>query len=97
MASLEQTEKNLLSARILQQLSETPYACSSLTLLSGGSANFVFRGVLALSLSSQGRKTAATIETIIVKHFTDFLAVNRDFKLDVSRSVAINSPTPSPT
>ncbi|KAJ5486956.1 hypothetical protein N7530_001256 [Penicillium desertorum] len=59
---------------IAQQLSPTPFACSSLTRLSGGTANFVYRGVLA-----------STGQSIIIKHTKDHSASNPDFKIDVTR------------
>ncbi|KAG0159571.1 hypothetical protein PDIDSM_7093 [Penicillium digitatum] len=59
---------------IEQQLSPTPFACSSLTRLSGGTANYVYRG----TLSSTG-------QTIIIKHTKDHSASNPDFKIDVTR------------
>ncbi|KAI2701938.1 hypothetical protein CBS147332_7714 [Penicillium roqueforti] len=59
---------------IAQQLSLTPFACSSLTRLSGGTANFVYRG----RLSSTG-------QSIVIKHTKDHSASNPDFKIDVKR------------
>lgn len=93
MAPLGQAEKDNHLARVLQHLSQTPYACSSLTQLSGGSVNFVFRGLLVSPLLPTPSTTAATSsQTIIVKFSTDFLALNRDFPLDVSRCVIITPP-----
>ncbi|KAJ5960800.1 uncharacterized protein N7479_007950 [Penicillium vulpinum] len=59
---------------IAQQLASTPFACSSFTRLSGGTANFVYRG----TLSSTG-------QSIIIKHTKDHSASNPDFKIDVAR------------
>ncbi|CAI7622582.1 unnamed protein product [Penicillium glandicola] len=59
---------------IAQQLSPTPFACSSLTRLSGGTANFVYRGILA-----------STGQSIIIKHTKDHSASNPNFKIDVTR------------
>jgi len=87
MVSLEQVEQHELSAWILQTLSHTPYACLSLTRLSNGTTNFVFRGILTQPLPSRVAERAAAALTIIVKHSTDFVAVNKDFPLDVSRCV----------
>ncbi|KAK4452659.1 kinase-like domain-containing protein [Podospora aff. communis PSN243] len=78
MARLTEEEQISLSARIRGHLAGSQYECSSLTLLGGGSANFVYRGVLVTPLPSGA-------ETVIVKHTTGFLAVSRDFKIDVSR------------
>ncbi|KAJ5640644.1 Aminoglycoside phosphotransferase [Penicillium herquei] len=60
---------------ISQQLESTPYACSSLTRLSGGTANFIYRGTLSGSHDS-----------IIIKHSKDHVASNPNFKLDTQRS-----------
>ena len=82
MAPLSQAEEDALSAHVLQRLSQTgTYACSSLTQLTSGTTNFVYRGILEKPLP----KNAST--TIIVKHFTDFVAINRDMPLDLNRCV----------
>jgi hypothetical protein len=73
-----------ISTLVSQELSETPYECSSLTRLSGGTANFVYRGILARPLQD-GTKT------IIVKHGEDFVASNREFKLTTDRCVSIQT------
>lgn len=87
MAPLEQAELDKLSTRTKQQLSSTSYACTSLTVLSGGTANFVFRGILAEPLLISRNGTVTTVKSVIIKHSTGFVAVNRDFPLDVSRCV----------
>ncbi|KAJ5281117.1 Aminoglycoside phosphotransferase [Penicillium angulare] len=60
---------------VAEQLAQTPYACSSLTRLSGGTANFIYRGTLN-----------TTQESIIIKHSKDYVASNPNFKLDTERS-----------
>jgi hypothetical protein len=75
MASIE--EKDEIRDAIVQQLSQTPFACSSLTRLSGGTANFVYRG------------TPSTPDSIIIKHTKDYVASNQDFKLDAKRCVSL--------
>ncbi|KAL5338442.1 kinase-like domain-containing protein [Aspergillus crustosus] len=69
---------------VAQELSNTPYACSSLTQLSGGTANFVYRGVL-----SQPLPDGTT--TVILKHTKDYVASNKDFKLSAKRCLAEES------
>jgi hypothetical protein len=86
MAPLDQVEEDAIAARVLQELSETPYACSSLTQLTGGTANFVYRGILARPLTAQD---GSTVKSVIIKHSTDFVAINRDFPLDVTRCVVM--------
>lgn len=63
--------------KIAQQLSPTPFACSSLTRLSGGTANFVYRG----TLSSTG-------QSVVIKHTKDHSASNPEFQIDVTRCVS---------
>ncbi|KAF7595174.1 hypothetical protein BBP40_007141 [Aspergillus hancockii] len=63
---------------ILSELSTTPYACSSIEKLSGGTANFVFRGTLLRPLSDG-------TTTVVIKHTEDYVASNRDFKLSAER------------
>ncbi len=84
MAPLAQAEKDALTSQILQDLAGTPYACSSLTKLTNGTTNFVSRGLLNQPLHDG---TALTTKSIIVKHSTNFAAVNQDFPLDISRCV----------
>ena len=84
MAPLEQVEEDNISVSVLQELLKTPYACSSLTQLTGGTANFVYRGTLTRPLPAQNGSTA---KSVIIKHSADFVAVNRDFPLDVTRCV----------
>jgi hypothetical protein len=91
MAPLEQSEKDELTARILQQLSKTPYACSSLTQLTNGTTNFVFRGTLTQPLRLQNRVEEGTglmiTKTVVLKHYTAFAALNKDLPIDISRCV----------
>ncbi|PWY78442.1 phosphotransferase enzyme family protein [Aspergillus sclerotioniger CBS 115572] len=63
---------------IFKDLSETPYACSSLTPLSGGTANFVYRALLSHPLPDG-------TTSVIVKHSEAFVASNREFKLPAER------------
>lgn len=72
-----------IEAEILDELSKTLYACSSLTRLNGGVANFVYRGIL--HSDGDGKKRG---EDIIVKHTKDYVARSQGFKLDVERCVS---------
>lgn len=81
MASLQAGTDNM-STLILKELSKTPYVCSSLTRLTGGTGNFVFRGVLSQPLQD-GTKT------VIIKHAEDYVASNPDFPLSTTRCVSI--------
>ncbi|KAI9924545.1 hypothetical protein ASPWEDRAFT_28307 [Aspergillus wentii DTO 134E9] len=71
---------NNISTEISQEISQTPYACSSLTHLSGGTANFVYRGILTHPLQDG-------TTTVIIKHGKDYIASNQDFKLPTERCV----------
>lgn len=66
--------------QIAQELSQTPFACSSLTRLSGGTANFVYRGT-----------PASSPDSIIIKHTKGYVASNLSFKLDPKRCVSFPS------
>ncbi|KAK8048571.1 hypothetical protein PG994_010301 [Apiospora phragmitis] len=46
MAPLTVVEERVLAQRLQDQLAPTPYAVSNLTKLSGGTANFLYRGTL---------------------------------------------------
>jgi hypothetical protein len=78
--ALQQAEKDQFGIQVMQELSKTPYACSSLTLLNGGTANFLFRGILTQPLSDG-------TNTVIIKHSKEFVSANRNFQLDISRCV----------
>ncbi|KAK7969248.1 hypothetical protein PG988_008321 [Apiospora saccharicola] len=78
MAPLPEAEEHTLARRVRDQLTLTPYAVSSLTKLSGGTANFLYRGTLLQPL-------AGSTKTVVVKRSKDFVATNRDFPLDITR------------
>ncbi|KAI2613263.1 kinase-like domain-containing protein [Hypoxylon sp. NC1633] len=85
MAPLTQAEEQALVQQVLHRLAGSPYACSALAKLSGGTANFLYRGDLVQPLSSRAA------DTVIVKVSTDHVAINRDFPLDVTRCAFENS------
>lgn len=91
MAPLDQLEMNEIVVKILQDLSATPYSCSSLTQLTSGTTNFVFRGTLTSPVSLHGDTKegidAPISSTVIIKYSTGFAAVNKDFPIDASRCV----------
>jgi hypothetical protein len=70
-------EKDEVRDEIAQELSQTSFACSSLTRLSGGTANFVYRGT-----------PASSPDSIIIKHTKSYVASNLSFKLDPKRCVS---------
>ncbi|KAJ5885502.1 hypothetical protein N7495_010012 [Penicillium taxi] len=74
----ETTENDVVGDLIAQELSHTPFACSSLRRLFGGTANFVYEGILA-----------STEESVLIKHTTNYLASSPDsgFNIDPVRSI----------
>lgn len=64
MGSADKNEEDV----VLHRLSQTHYACSSLSKLATRPANFVYRGVLIKSFVTQD---GATATTVIIKHSTD--------------------------
>lgn len=70
---------------LLQQLENTAFACSSLIRLSGGSANYVYRGILIHAMPA--RDNAWDMESVIVKYSLGYVPGNAGFKLDLSRCV----------
>ncbi|KAF2968557.1 hypothetical protein GQX73_g5045 [Xylaria multiplex] len=88
MAPPTQEEKDALINKVLQALSETPYACSSLTHLSNGTTNFVFRGKLIQTTHKDGAGgNTAPITTVIVKHSLEHAALNKNLPIDTSRAL----------
>ncbi|KAI1469029.1 kinase-like domain-containing protein [Daldinia caldariorum] len=85
MAPFNQEEQDAIVSNILRELLETPYACSSLVRLTNGTTNFVYRGELVHPIRADS-EDSNTKETVIIKHSTDFAAVNKDFSLDASRA-----------
>jgi len=71
---------NEISMRVQESLKDGPYACTSLSKLSGGTANFVYRGTLAAPLSNGS-------ETIVIKHTEGYVALSPAFKLTSTRCV----------
>ncbi|KAK4193958.1 kinase-like domain-containing protein [Podospora australis] len=63
---------------IQKELSKTEFACSSLVALTGGLANFVFKGRLVHSLPDGTREVA-------VKHGEDFVAGMPEWKITTDR------------
>jgi hypothetical protein len=79
-ATMAHPQSSKLSEGILQELSSTQYACSSLEPLSGGTANFIFKGTLTSPLPDG-------TSVVAVKHGESFIASMPDFQLPPSRCV----------
>ncbi|KAI0975548.1 kinase-like domain-containing protein [Xylaria arbuscula] len=87
MTLLSQKEKYDLVHNVLQALSETPYACSSLTHLTNGTTNFVFRGKLVRPIRGEESESSVIASTVIVKHSLPHAALNKDLPIDASRTL----------
>lgn len=85
-------DESLLVQKLLKKLSQTQYACSELTKLSGGTANYLYRGTLIQPLDSQIDVPEAVTKTVVIKHSEDHVPGNRDFLLDIKRCVMM-TPT----
>ncbi|KAB8297164.1 hypothetical protein EYC80_002545 [Monilinia laxa] len=68
-----------ISQFVEESLRTTPYACTNLMPLPGGSSNFLYRGTLIKPL-------ADGTTSIIVKHTEQYLFSNKDFKLTPTRA-----------
>ena len=85
MASLSETELEKLAAKIQHDLSGTEFACSSMFRILGGTANFIYYGIIITPVKLPD---GDIVTQVIVKKAMDFAAVNRNFPLDLSRSVS---------
>lgn len=87
-------DDELIAQALLRELSQTPYACSGLAKLNGGTANFIYRGTLLQPLDPQDAAPDSTTETVVIKHSEGFSPGNRDFLLDLTRCVMTDPMTP---
>ncbi len=71
-----------IALKVQTQLSSTPYACTHLYNLKGGTANFVYRGTLTKPLEDGSK-------TVCIKHTEGYVALNPSFKLTTRRSVSV--------
>jgi hypothetical protein len=73
------TSEDPVAVKVLEDLKGGPYACTSLVPISGGSANFTYRGILTTPRPD--------LPSVFVKHAEPYVASNNTYPLDVSRSV----------
>ena len=71
-----------VSSKLLDSLKDSIYACRSLEKQSGGTANYVFRGILAKPLELDG------CNTVVIKHTPPYVAAHPNFKLTATRCVS---------
>ena len=67
----------------------TPFECTNMTQLGGGSVNFIFRGLLKKPLSRACNGEEIVVEHVIIKHATGWLSCNKNFVLEASRWVCV--------
>jgi hypothetical protein len=72
---------NETAQRVLASLESSPYACQTLDRLTGGTANFVYRGTLVTPLADGSK-------TVVIKHSEEYSATNRNFKISRTRCVS---------
>ncbi|KAI1106837.1 kinase-like domain-containing protein [Jackrogersella minutella] len=75
MASIEH---EAIIIRVLENFVGTPYEASYLNILSGGTANFIYRAILLRPLEDGTKE-------VVVKHSEDYVANNPSFELTLSR------------
>lgn len=82
MAAEEAATKTaaLITANIKEELNGTPYACDLIQSLTGGTANFIYRGQLSKPLEDGTRE-------VVIKHGEGFIASLPSFQLTTSRCV----------
>lgn len=85
MSPPNEEDEQTFAQQILDELAHTAYACSGLTKLSGGTANFLYRGTLLKPLKADTDTKAA--QTVVIKRSTNYVATNRNFPLDVTRCI----------
>lgn len=76
------TTSDEMLTQVQDSLKEGPYACSSITKLSGGTANFVYRGTLTNPLPDGSK-------TVVIKHTEPYVAQHPAFKLTSTRCVSL--------
>lgn len=72
-----------IANNIVQALKKTDWRLSRIERISGGNANFTYRGWLK---KPAGYKES--YDTIIIKHAEPYVALNREWAIDVERAVS---------
>jgi hypothetical protein len=84
---LTKEDKTAIVNNLGLALSGTPFECSHMSQLGGGSVNFIFRGLLNVSQSRTCNGELITVDSVIIKHSTGYLSCNKTFSLEASRWV----------
>ena len=66
----------------------TPFECTNMTQLGGGSVNYIFRGLLKKPVARACNGEDVVVESVIIKYTTGHLACNKDFVIELSRGVS---------
>jgi hypothetical protein len=74
---------NEIKNGVQKELEGTDYAVSSLTPLSGGTANFIYLAKLHKPLSGG-------VNEVVLKHGEAYVALHPDFKLEMVRCVSFS-------
>ncbi|KAI0406593.1 kinase-like domain-containing protein [Xylaria palmicola] len=75
---MDATARDAIKAKVLADLEQTPFAASSLCVLSGGTANFIYHADLK-------RPLADGTSQVLVKHSEGYIANSPAFNLTLSR------------
>ena len=70
-----------IAQKIKAALSGSYWKCSRLERISGGNANFTYRGYLDLDEEENANST------VVIKHAEPYVALNQAWELDVGRNV----------
>ncbi|OTB08428.1 hypothetical protein M426DRAFT_52103 [Hypoxylon sp. CI-4A] len=75
---MTQPNREEIKSKVLESLKGTPYEASSLDVLSGGTANFIYRAALLHPLEDGTKE-------VLIKHSEPYIANSPDFKLTLTR------------
>ncbi|KAI0540880.1 kinase-like domain-containing protein [Xylaria digitata] len=75
---MDATARDEIKSKVLRDLEETPFAASSLRVLSGGTANFIYHASLKKPL-------ADGTDDVLIKHSEGYIANNANFALTLFR------------
>ncbi|KAI1448303.1 kinase-like domain-containing protein [Annulohypoxylon stygium] len=75
---MNSVDREEIASAVLETLKGTPYEASSLEVLSGGTANFIYRVTLSQPLEDG-------TQNVLLKHSEDYIANSPSFKLTLSR------------
>ncbi|KAK3384139.1 kinase-like domain-containing protein [Lasiosphaeria ovina] len=91
----EPAKEDGIAKQLLEELSKTPYACSSLSeALATKQGNYVYRGVLAQPVCRPGSAPAGSV---IIKHCTNTATPYQPFEESLLQSLAAFSPSTTGT